>query len=79
MAGTEGECKVSEGWKSRTTGYRQFPADSELLSYSTGEILALDWGTLHRTIGTKDAAIAGFGAEQRGQTPAAAVQQASMP
>src|SRR5271157_5136899 len=38
---------------------------SELLSYSTGAILALHWGTLHRTIRTKDAAIAGFGAEQR--------------
>ena len=46
-------------------GYRQFPAESELLSYSTGAILALHWGTLHRTIRTKDAAIAGFGAEQR--------------
>ena len=38
---------------------------SELLSYSTGAILALHWGTLHRTIRTKDATIAGFGAEQR--------------
>jgi len=65
VAATEGDCKVSEGWKSRTTGYRQFPADSELLSYSTGAILALHWGTLHRTIRTKDAASAGFGAEQR--------------
>src|SRR5271165_1587719 len=65
MAATQGDCKVSEGWKSRTTDYRQFPAESELLSYSTGAILALHWGTLHRTIRTKDAAIAGFGAEQR--------------
>ena len=65
VAATEGDCKVSEGWKSRTTDYRQFPAESELLSYSTGAILALHWGTLHRTIRTKDAAIAGFGAEQR--------------
>ena len=65
MATTERDCKVSEGWKSRTTDYRQFPAESELLSYSTGAILALHWGTLHRTIRTKDAAIAGFGAEQR--------------
>jgi hypothetical protein len=40
-------------------------AESKLLSYSTGAILALHWGTLHRTIRTKDAAIAGFGAEQR--------------
>ena len=40
-------------------------AESELLTYSTGAILALHWGTLHRTIRTKDAAIAGFGAEQR--------------
>jgi hypothetical protein len=40
-------------------------AESELLSYSTAAILALHWGTLHRTIRTKDAAIAGFGAEQR--------------
>src|SRR5208283_1720428 len=38
---------------------------SELLSYSTGAILALHWRTLHRTIRTKDATIAGFGAEQR--------------
>ena len=65
MAATEGDCKVSEDWKSRTTGYRHFPAESQLLSYSTGAILALHWGTLHRTIRTKDAAIAGFGAEQR--------------
>ena len=65
MAATGGGCKVSEGWKSRTTDYRQFPAENELLSYSTGAILALHWGTLHRTIRTKDAAIAGFGAEQR--------------
>ena len=50
---------------SATTDYRQFPAENELLSYSTGAILALHWGTLHRTIRTKDAAIAGFGAEQR--------------
>ena len=65
MAATGGDCKVNEGWKveRRTTG--QFPAESELLSYSTGAILALHWGTLHRTIRTKDAAIAGFGAEQR--------------
>ena len=35
------------------------------LSYSTGAILALHWGTLHRTIRAKDATIAGFGAEQR--------------
>ena len=41
------------------------PAESELLSYLTGAILALHSGTLHRTIRTKDAAIAGFGAEQR--------------
>src|SRR5208337_1323107 len=40
-------------------------AESELRSYSTGAILALHWGTLHRTIRTKDAAIARFGAEQR--------------
>jgi|SRR5271165_2166837 len=65
VAATEGDCKVSEGWKSRTTDYRQFPAESELLSYSTGAILALHWGTLHRTIRTKNAAIAGFGAKQR--------------
>jgi hypothetical protein len=55
VAATEGDCKVSEDWKSRRTGYRQFPAESELLSYSTGAILALHWGTLHRTIRTKDA------------------------
>ena len=40
-------------------------AEMRLLSYSTGAILALHWGTFHRTIRTKDAAIAGFGAEQR--------------
>jgi hypothetical protein len=62
---TESDWKVSGGWKSRTADYRQIPAESELLSYSTGAILALHWGTLHRTIRTKDAAIAGFGAEQR--------------
>ena len=39
--------------------------NSGLMSYTTGAILALHWGTLHRTIRTKDAAIAGFGAEQR--------------
>jgi hypothetical protein len=32
---------------------------------STRTILALDWGTLYRTIRTKDAAIAGFGAKHR--------------
>jgi hypothetical protein len=62
---TESDWKASGGWKSRTADYRQIPAESELLSYSTGAILALHWGTLHRTIRTKDAAIAGFGAEQR--------------
>ena len=35
------------------------------MSYTTGAILALHWGTLHRTIRTKDAAIAWFGAQQR--------------
>ncbi len=43
-------------------GYRE---ETKLLNYSTVAILALHWGTLHRTIRTKDAAIAGFGAEQR--------------
>jgi hypothetical protein len=42
-----------------------YPGITALMSYSTGAILALHWGTLHRTIRTKDAAIAGFGAEQR--------------
>ena len=65
MATTEGDWKVSEGWKSRTADSRRIAADRKLLSYSTGAILALDWGTLHRTIRTKDAAIAGFGAEKR--------------
>src|SRR5271165_2561815 len=62
---SEGDWRVSGGWKSRTADYRQISAESELRSYSTGAILALHWGTLHRTIRTKDAAIARFGAEQR--------------
>jgi hypothetical protein len=45
--------------------YWDIDRNAELLSYSTGAILALHWGTLHRTIRTKDAAIAGFWAEQR--------------
>ena len=64
MAATGGDCKVNEVGKS-TDGLPTFPAESELLSYSTRAILALHLGTLHRTIRTKDAAIAGFGAEQR--------------
>jgi hypothetical protein len=65
QAATEGDSKVSEGWKSRTTDYRQFPAESELLSYSTGAILALHWGTLHRTIRQKTQQSPDLGAEQR--------------
>ena len=64
MATTEGDWKVSGGWKSRTADYRQIPAESELLSYSTGAILALHWGTLHRTIRTKDAAVPWLGTQQ---------------
>ena len=34
------------------------------MSYTTGTILALHWGTLYRTIRTKDAAIARLGMQQ---------------
>jgi len=41
-----------------------FNGGSELFSYKTGAILALHRGTLHRTVRTKDAAIAWLGAQQ---------------
>ena len=50
--------------------------ESELFN-STGAILALHWGTLHRAIRTEDAAIAWFRAEQRLTTNAFVEELAS--
>ena len=47
------------------SGRVRLRAESESPRYSTRTVLALHWGTFHRTIRTKDAAIAGFGAKHR--------------
>jgi hypothetical protein len=47
------------------SGHGSYRAESESPKYSTRTILALHWGTLYRTIGTKDTAIAGFWAKHR--------------
>jgi hypothetical protein len=46
-------------------GFFRLRAGSGLLSCTMGAILALHWGTLHQTVGTKDAAIAWLRSQQR--------------
>ena len=38
---------------------------TELFSCAIGAIVSLHWWTLHRTVGTKDAAVARLGAQHR--------------